>query len=665
MALAVVAVTTAKVNAQWPTACVDLNDIVEQHLGNHENVGIYQGRFAGSGAEDNCQSDHREDVRAVFAWAFGESLTVESGNAATPSDIGGWPTTCVQLNDIVERHLGNYQNVGIYQRTFDEQAERACQFDHAEDIRRVFAWACHSGLQTSLAFSHPIPEDSLATVGELTAIHPGLIQYVYAMPWLADRSYVWLADGFTTSDKMALNRLLALAAVSHSTAVRVSSFPWFVDGISQDRRGGREIETMILLRRIAQRNPSLLEVILEYEWLPVSASEYGNSAIGNTLDLAGIDLDLALNIARVPWIADGVLRNEALALTGLVNLAVRDLALARQLASYGAEPPTRDNNVSVFHGIDGLTYDEESALLSRLVAQPWFMDGLNPEERALITAIGGGLSNELYDQMISSHFSRTKTITLPLAGQVRLWAFQANPFPPGDNTLEIMEQGVRGAERFMRSPYPLNDVIALVVDDRKDSAGFAAIAEYMRVRIVREGARGLVERSTLIHELAHFYFTNATFFSEEEGREVPIWFTEGGAEFLLAYTNNLFGLEGLDERRQVLQEDIQFHCVDHGLNNLYSLTSFDLPNHRRARLCQYTMGELLLLSLFQTMGEEALSGTVREILEGSIRQTADGITEYDFYQTALRHAPENREDAVRELFQAMHGGPFTGSLSCN
>ena len=121
--------------AQWPTACVTLNDIVEAHLGNHGNVGIYQRTFD-EGAEAACQSDHRHDVRAVFAWAF----DTESAGAiaATP-----WPSTCVALNDIVEAHLGNQFNVEIYQRTFGSgpAAEAACQRDHRQDVRGLFAWA--------------------------------------------------------------------------------------------------------------------------------------------------------------------------------------------------------------------------------------------------------------------------------------------------------------------------------------------------------------------------------------------------------------------------------------------------------------------------------------------------------------------------------------------
>ena len=66
--LAAVAITTVA-SAQWPTTCVELNDIVEVSLGNHHNVGIYQ-RVFGDDAEQACRNEHRDDARSLFAWAI-------------------------------------------------------------------------------------------------------------------------------------------------------------------------------------------------------------------------------------------------------------------------------------------------------------------------------------------------------------------------------------------------------------------------------------------------------------------------------------------------------------------------------------------------------------------------------------------------------------------
>ena len=57
-----------------------------------------------------------------------------------PEASAQWPATCVELNDIVESHLGNESNVGIYQTTFGDEAEAACRSDHEDDVLYAFNW---------------------------------------------------------------------------------------------------------------------------------------------------------------------------------------------------------------------------------------------------------------------------------------------------------------------------------------------------------------------------------------------------------------------------------------------------------------------------------------------------------------------------------------------
>ncbi len=131
--IALVAFGFSIAQAQWPTTCVELNDLAEAAVGNHQNVGIYQ-RAYGDQAEVQCQNDHRDDVRRTFAWALG----------GEGEDVAGtWPTSCVALNDLAEAARGDPRNVGIYQRAFtgDAEAERACRTDHRRDVRGTFAWA--------------------------------------------------------------------------------------------------------------------------------------------------------------------------------------------------------------------------------------------------------------------------------------------------------------------------------------------------------------------------------------------------------------------------------------------------------------------------------------------------------------------------------------------
>ena len=151
LALLTAAVATGVALAQWPTTCVDLNDIAEAHLDNHGNVGIYQ-RVFGDQAEQACQQDHRVDVQTTFAWAIPPAAPAQ-GSVNTQ-----WPTTCVELNDVVEAHLGNHGNVGIYQRAFGAQAEAGCRADHLADVQSIFWWAIPEPTATPASEPTPAPE---------------------------------------------------------------------------------------------------------------------------------------------------------------------------------------------------------------------------------------------------------------------------------------------------------------------------------------------------------------------------------------------------------------------------------------------------------------------------------------------------------------------------
>ena len=91
-------------------------------------------------------------VSAWIAASLTLTIAVSGASAAAP---GGWPTTCLELNDIVEAHLDRPGNVGIYQRAYGDQAEAHCQNDHRADVQSAFAWALPA--ITSAPSSEPAP----------------------------------------------------------------------------------------------------------------------------------------------------------------------------------------------------------------------------------------------------------------------------------------------------------------------------------------------------------------------------------------------------------------------------------------------------------------------------------------------------------------------------
>ncbi len=81
-------------------------------------------------------------MRKLFIAAIVAAVVAVAVAASVAAYIeGGWPETCLEMNDMVEASPRGSGAVGIYQGAFGDEAEAACQNDHREDIRQAFAWA--------------------------------------------------------------------------------------------------------------------------------------------------------------------------------------------------------------------------------------------------------------------------------------------------------------------------------------------------------------------------------------------------------------------------------------------------------------------------------------------------------------------------------------------
>ena len=131
-------------------------------------------------------------VRRVLA---GAALAAALALALTATGaLAQWPTTCVDLNDIVEARLGNTSNVGIYQRVFGDQAEQACQNDHRADVQSTFAWAIPTPVPTPAPAPAPAPVPAPAPPpAPMPSTAPiGEILHLVASPFVVQDQTIWL-----------------------------------------------------------------------------------------------------------------------------------------------------------------------------------------------------------------------------------------------------------------------------------------------------------------------------------------------------------------------------------------------------------------------------------------------------------------------------------------
>ena len=414
-----------------------------------------------------------------------------------------------------------------------------------------------------------------------------------------------------------------LLGLGSDSAKQAAGYLWLADGVN-----ALELRTIIGIARVAERNPGFAERLLSYSWLADGIT--GAEARGlDVLSRWALQVpELAERLLGYSWLADGISQRELNGISELADIARADLVLARQVVGMGIlDDPLRDRDL---HAITSLRRLIETDDLALLTSQPWFADDLNDEETAFLAVANRDQhSDTMYRDFLRTHFTRSTTISLPLAGDVDVWVFWHLPFPDSDDTVELIEDAARALEALMGVPFPTTDIILLLGDpDSISFSGYNAGNYVAMDRIVGEG----IHRGVVYHETAHYYYMG-----------IHSWFNEGFADLVVTYTMTRVGLRNFAEREKYLEEYDLPECVELGFRNIQEL--LDKGGHA-------CLGEFILVSLFNLLGEEATSATLRELYLMSGEQS-----EEDFYRVFLKHTPPELKDEFRDLYRRLHGGP--------
>ncbi len=488
--------------------------------------------------------------------------------------------------------------------------------------------------------------------------------------------YAWLADDVTSHENDALESLDGIGAQDPMLAELLARYPWVTDDISKD-----EGAALASLHSIGAADLALAKLVANYPWVGDDMTSYEVSALGS-LGIIATDPTVLKLAVGYPWVVDGIKFVEQRALLYLSSIAQSQPELARLVA--GLTWVANDMNFEKqdilalldIHDPDKVRYmlgmarqPEESMdgperwnlkllhsllrLLSlppdtfeKLIVQPWFADGLDEEEAAFVTVLGTShhYSPPVYRDLIQTRHTQSMTISLPLAGEVNLWAFSNIPFPPDENVVATIGDVVRTTESFLGVPFPTNTVVLLIIPETEQEFGPGGyIGSFMW--LTRNGSNPMSTR-TVYHETSHYYFAFG-----------PSWLSEGGANFLEAYTSNRVGILSFDDRSKGLEEAVE-DCAEIGAANIDQLNELLRTGPFRYYYgCSYSLGEYFLTSVFEMLGEEAMSSALREfyVLSDEGRLWMSGET---IYRTFLKYTPEGLEEEFRELFRRLHGGPY-------
>ena len=443
----------------------------------------------------------------------------------------------------------------------------------------------------------------------------------------------WTAYGY--SDTL-LWHLHAIAPADPALARRVLGLPWVADGFAQPDAD--------LLNKLTGRRPvdaAMGRRLLDLPWVTDSVTPTESSAAESLMDIWRSDPDLGGAVFTLPWTLDGISASESAALWVLAVIAYSDPSLARQVLQQAE---------SILRLPGSLAADALAALgqlgefpgdLRALAAEPWFADGLDREDAAFVTALMP-LAYEgprAYTGLLQSRFTLSRMVSLPLAGDIALWAFRGVPFSPGDDPLAVMEEAARLMEGFLGAPFPVKDVILMVVEDGDESGGLG-VANHLdtHVRVTSFGGGRLADSpDTLRHELAHYYFGS--------GFATP-WLREGASDFMASYVRDRAGVQPLAERAQTVAA-LDADGVKGGIENISHLNRLYDPIRDAPPSCAYIMGEHFLHQVRGALGEEALAAPLQELYSLGVSRDSllPGTEEEDIPGLSAKH-PAGPGDGV-------------------
>ena len=454
----------------------------------------------------------------------------------------------------------------------------------------------------------------------------------------------WFSDGITEYERWTLGDLIYIADKDTELANVVTNFQWFSEDITQEEQ--RAIGD---LNYIADKDAELANMVANLPWFSDEITQEEQRAIGALVYIAATDTGLANMVANFPWFSDGVTEEERRVIDALGRIAGINRDFASQLASSVNNQP-RDLDSYTLYALSRIARQGEEAI-DQLTSQSWYVDGLNEEEAALVVILGNIFASSplLYQDLFHSHFTQTRTISLPLAGDVNIYIIQSEPFPPGEDLLTTIEDTARISEEFLGAPFPTTDIILLVIvsKDYKIRIAGGHLGTYMR--LVRSRADGKVWQ--IPHETAHYYF-----FAPFHG---PRWLAEGSAEFIARYYDHRIDNQDIGDimRGTMIQSEA---CIDsEGIENIRHLDLVLRNNWELAHpaSCLYYMGENFLWMVRELIGEEALSLVLRDLHLSELgREQID--VEYGIYQVFLKHTPDDRKEDLRDLYRKLHGGAF-------
>ena len=475
----------------------------------------------------------------------------------------------------------------------------------------------------------------------------------------------WLQDELTGEERITLAYLSDILQEDKPLAQTLAGLQWFQDGPIQ-----REAWAIGDFRDIAREDVSLARQVLALPWLHDEITQDERSITYDLKELAASDSSSATSVLNLMWLQDDITASERRTLRELRGVVKRDASLGRLLI----DSPFLQSDVTsrTIEAIKSLDFLEKRypEVYADLTGRGWFTDGITSDDAALILVFGRASRNfnpETIRHLLTDHQIESSSTVFPLGGQRQVTSILggAQLRPSSLNEFarreieSLIERSAMEIETFMDIPFPMDDLILLFAgcEEGPYSSGdcdfwglYRGTHMVVDPRLAIRDARG-----TLAHEVAHYYWHSRS--------GVPLWFYEGGADFLKSYVQIQLFDENLESRRLRVDQSSIDRCQIKGANNIQKLidklAQDGWTKHRESEVfwCNYAYGEALFLHLYETIGESAFRTAWKDIYHSGAT-SGSNLAEQEIYHEFLEHTPEERLQEFKKVYKRWHGGQF-------
>lgn len=366
------------------------------------------------------------------------------------------------------------------------------------------------------------------------------------------------------------------------SADAIKALPWIADGIAD-----AELETAEHLTQLAAFQPTAFWTLVAIPWLQDDVTKPEASAITSAVIISQRDEATAALLFSLAWVSDEITDTEDALVANIARISQSDPAGAAQIVAMPFLQTIEARDIAALGSLQQLAY-LNPGVFRYVLEHPTLSGGITHDWATIVATMHGvsrtnpGLIDVLLD--VNRVGVESRTIDLPLSGPVEMTIIRTGP--GARRSMDLLETAVRNSEQFMATPMPMGHVIVLFELAVAGSSAGTNFGSSISIRpkfdVDDDSHEAQTAGHIIAHEVAHYYWNhNAD------------WVDEGAAELIASASEYARVGRAL--------EAINYPCGY--APNIAALEALNAQRESGAFICNYSMGERILLDLYRTLGD--------------------------------------------------------------